>query len=183
MRFRIALDGDRFRWKSGTKPCLYGLHRLAEAQKAGQVVLVEGESDCHTLWFHGPRRLAYRAPPIGARSVTPGTWMGLRQSTSSSSLIAAAMPCGNGYRVPQFDTGRNWSVCRRRTHRHCTSKAPPEFKRRWQVACLGAVPWMAVEAKASAEEHSEAWEKCSGLAQKPTFSITLRLTYRYWRRR
>ena len=53
VRFRIALDGDRFRWKSGTKPCLYGLHRLAEAQKAGQVVLVEGESDCHTLWFHG----------------------------------------------------------------------------------------------------------------------------------
>jgi hypothetical protein len=24
VRFRIALDGDRFRWKSGTKPCLYG---------------------------------------------------------------------------------------------------------------------------------------------------------------
>ena len=53
VRFRIALDGDRFRWKSGTKPCLYGLHRLGEAHKAGQVVLVEGELDCHTLWFHG----------------------------------------------------------------------------------------------------------------------------------
>ncbi len=51
VRFRIALEGDRFRWKSGTKPCLYGLHRLIEAQKTGQVVLVEGESDCHTLWF------------------------------------------------------------------------------------------------------------------------------------
>ena len=45
--------GNRFRWKSGSKPCLYGLHRLAEAQAAGYVVLVEGESDCHTLWFHG----------------------------------------------------------------------------------------------------------------------------------
>jgi hypothetical protein len=52
VRFRIALDGDRFRWKSGAKPCLYGLHRIGEAQGAGQVVLVEGESDCHTLWFH-----------------------------------------------------------------------------------------------------------------------------------
>jgi putative DNA primase/helicase len=52
VRFRIARDGDRFRWKSGTKPCLYGLHRLHEARKARQVVLVEGESDCHTLWFH-----------------------------------------------------------------------------------------------------------------------------------
>jgi hypothetical protein len=53
VRFRIALDGDRFRWKSGTKPCLYGLNRLSDARREGQVVLVEGESDCHTLWFHG----------------------------------------------------------------------------------------------------------------------------------
>src|SRR5262249_26136434 len=53
VRFRIALEGDhRFRWKSGAKPCLYGLDRLSEARKSGQVVLVEGESDCHTLWFH-----------------------------------------------------------------------------------------------------------------------------------
>ena len=53
VRFRISLKGDRFRWKSGTKPCLYGLHRLAEARGSGEVVLVEGESDCHTLWHHG----------------------------------------------------------------------------------------------------------------------------------
>ena len=53
VRFRIAFDGDRFRWKSGTKPCLYGLNRLAEARQRGQVALVEGESDCHTLWLHG----------------------------------------------------------------------------------------------------------------------------------
>jgi 5S rRNA maturation endonuclease (ribonuclease M5) len=53
VRFRIALEGDRFRWKSGSKPCLYGLDRLEEAQKADHVVLVEGESDCQTFWFHG----------------------------------------------------------------------------------------------------------------------------------
>jgi putative DNA primase/helicase len=53
VRFRIRLEGDRFRWKSGSKPCLYGLHRLGEAQEAGHIVLVEGESDCHTLWLHG----------------------------------------------------------------------------------------------------------------------------------
>jgi hypothetical protein len=54
VRFRIALEGeDRFRWRIGNKPQLYGLHRLAEARKAGYVVLVEGESDCHTLWLQG----------------------------------------------------------------------------------------------------------------------------------
>jgi putative DNA primase/helicase len=52
-RFRIALKGDRFRWKAGSKPQLYGLNRLDEARDAGQVVLVEGESDAHTFWQHG----------------------------------------------------------------------------------------------------------------------------------
>ena len=32
VRFRIALEGDRFRWEAGTKLCLYGQERLAEAQ-------------------------------------------------------------------------------------------------------------------------------------------------------
>src|SRR5262249_27654057 len=53
VRFRIALYGDRFRSEPGSKVCLYGQQRLAEAHRAGYVVLVEGESDCHTLWYHG----------------------------------------------------------------------------------------------------------------------------------
>ena len=58
IRFRVALtkeeSGDnRFRWKVGHKPCLYGLWRLSAASQAGYAVLVEGESDCHTLWHHG----------------------------------------------------------------------------------------------------------------------------------
>jgi hypothetical protein len=53
VRFRIALDGrDRFRWRKGSKACLYGLNRLADAVAAGCVVLVEGESDAQTLWLH-----------------------------------------------------------------------------------------------------------------------------------
>ncbi len=54
VRFRVALDGnDRFRWRRGSKPCLYGLNRLGEAREAGHVVIVEGESDAQTLWQHG----------------------------------------------------------------------------------------------------------------------------------
>ena len=36
----------------------------------------------------------------------------------------------------------------------------------WQVACLGAVPWTAVEAEANAEERSQAWEQCGELARE-----------------
>ena len=58
IRFRTALekpeDGidNRFRWRSGSKAMLYGLERLAKIRKAGYVVLVEGESDAQTLWYH-----------------------------------------------------------------------------------------------------------------------------------
>ena len=59
VRFRVALEkspegGDgRFRWRKGSKPCLYGLWRLGQGKEAGYVFLVEGESDCQTLWYHG----------------------------------------------------------------------------------------------------------------------------------
>src|SRR5215203_306911 len=53
VRFRVSLDGiEKFRWRSGDKPVPYGLRLLGEARAAGFVVLAEGESDCHTLWFH-----------------------------------------------------------------------------------------------------------------------------------
>jgi hypothetical protein len=55
VRFRIRLTkgetGDTcFLWKKGDKPFLYGLWRLPP--QAESIVLVEGESDSHTLWFH-----------------------------------------------------------------------------------------------------------------------------------
>src|SRR5215208_4907042 len=53
VRFRVSLDGaEMFRWRSGDKPFPYGLKLFGEAHRVGYVVLVEGESDCHTLWFH-----------------------------------------------------------------------------------------------------------------------------------
>jgi urease gamma subunit len=62
VRLRLALEkglqGDnRFRWRKGSKPTLYGLWRMERVREAGYVVLVEGESDCHTLWRHGVEAL------------------------------------------------------------------------------------------------------------------------------
>jgi putative DNA primase/helicase len=58
VRYRTALEksaaeDDRFRWKSGSQVRPYGLWRLEKIQEAGFVWLVEGESDCHTIWYHG----------------------------------------------------------------------------------------------------------------------------------
>jgi putative DNA primase/helicase len=53
-RYRIAVGGDdKFRWQKGSTTTLYGLHKLEEAHDAGYVLLVEGESCCHTAWYRG----------------------------------------------------------------------------------------------------------------------------------
>ena len=67
VRIRRYLDKDpvqdrRFVWRRGDKPQLYGLDRLGQP---AFVVLVEGESDCHTLWYHD-------VPALGVPGA--GTW-------------------------------------------------------------------------------------------------------------
>ena len=52
-RYRGALNGNRFSWPRGTKTDLYGLNRLKAAREAHYIIVVEGESDCHTLWHSG----------------------------------------------------------------------------------------------------------------------------------
>ena len=57
VQFRLALaksaGGDnRFRFKSGHKPIPYGLGGSAQRDQPARVTLVEGASDCQTLWYH-----------------------------------------------------------------------------------------------------------------------------------
>jgi hypothetical protein len=166
VRFRIGLEGDRFRWKAGTKPCLYGLHRLAMVEAAGYVVLVEGESDCHTLWSHA-------IPALGI----PGAanWRedrDARHLDGIETIYVVLEPDRGG------DTIQEWLSRSSIRHRATLIRLPTkdasalhlegqkEFARRWEDSCLGATPWTAVEAKASAAQRTEAWEKCAALAQK-----------------
>jgi hypothetical protein len=66
LRVRLAkLDpDDRFLWRKGSRPCLYGLDRLKLAREKGHVVLVEGESDSHTLWQHEIPVVGIPAPEL-----------------------------------------------------------------------------------------------------------------------
>jgi AAA domain len=53
-RIRTALSAkEGSHWSPGTGVIVpYGLARLEEGRSAGYLVLVEGESDCWTLWYH-----------------------------------------------------------------------------------------------------------------------------------
>lgn len=53
VRSRIALEGDRFRWRKGDRAVLYGLNHLEGFRAAGFVLVVEGETDCWTAWEYG----------------------------------------------------------------------------------------------------------------------------------
>ena len=47
----VAKEGSH--WSKGSGEIVpYGLERLEEARKAGYLIIVEGESDCWTLWYH-----------------------------------------------------------------------------------------------------------------------------------
>ncbi len=54
-RIRTALEARRGSfWSKSNLPLIpYGLNRLEQARNAKYLVIVEGESDCWTLWYHG----------------------------------------------------------------------------------------------------------------------------------
>lgn len=64
VRSRIALEGDRFRWRKGDKAVPYGLNHLEESRAAGFILVVEGETDCWTAWEYGIPCLGVPGKPI-----------------------------------------------------------------------------------------------------------------------
>jgi hypothetical protein len=54
VRFRVSSTGKpKVKTRKGEKHRLYGLWKLEEAQEAGYVLVVEGESDTQVGWYHG----------------------------------------------------------------------------------------------------------------------------------
>ena len=168
VRFRIALEGDdRFRWKNGSKPRLYGLNRLGQARELGYVVLVEGESDVHTLWHHG-------YPALGLPGAT--LWSEERDAPVLSGLPAI-------YVVIEPDAGGeavlNWlraSSIRERVrlvrlqaagdvselHLRFSKEAPGQI----EAALQAARPWSEHEWIERELARRGSWEQCAALAQK-----------------
>ena len=170
VRIRTALykssDGqdDRFRWKKGSKLYLYGLHhKFSENYR----ILVEGESDCHTLWFHG-------FPAYGVPGATH--WKEDRDAPHFDDVNTI-------YVVLEPDTGgealRNLlSKSRIKERAKVLSlngfKDPsalhidnPElFRQRMQTALDSATPWVDIERAQKDQTREELWSKCKALASQ-----------------
>jgi len=169
VRFRVALDGkDKFRWRKGDKALLYGLDRIAAAREGGEIAIVEGESDCHTLWQQG-------FPAIGLAGA--GNWNEERDAVifdGIATIFVVIEPDNGG------DVVRRWlekSKIRDRAKLvrldafkdpgALYANDPDRFAARWQAALEVAVPWLDEAERERQAARDTAWSACEELARCP----------------
>jgi hypothetical protein len=169
VRFRVSLEGaEKFRSRSGDKPVPYGLGLLEEAHRAGYVVLVEGESDCHTLWFHEipalgiPGVNSWRDGWASYLSGIEKVYAVIEPDHGGDTLREKLTDCGaiRG-RLPLMDLGEHKDTS-------ALHLADPEgFRERFRVALERAKSWVELERAEARATSQEAWEHCSELAKAP----------------
>jgi hypothetical protein len=172
VRLRVALEkssqGDnRFRWRKGSKPALYGLWRIARIREAGYVVLVEGESDCHTLWHH-------RIEALGVPGA--GNWKleWAEHLEGVEKVYAVIEPDGGGEILKEKLTASPALRHRLRfvelagtndvSELHLAD--PERFEERLRVALGRATPWADLDRSKSEARAQQTWEACRGLARE-----------------
>jgi hypothetical protein len=141
-RFRVSILGrPNVKTKSGNRHRLYGLWKLDEAREAGYAVLVEGESDCHTLCYHGIPELGIPGAN-GWKSEWASELDGIGRlyfvvedgaGEQCWESLAASPVCERLYRV-ELDGFKDASEV------HIAD--PGGFRERFDTALKGAVSWL-----------------------------------------
>jgi hypothetical protein len=167
VRFRTSLNGtEKFRWRSGDKPCLYGLGLLEEGRKAGYVVLVEGESDCHTLWYHG-------IPALGVPGATNwrNEWSTVLEGIEK--IYAVVEPDEGGEalweRLAASDLKERLYRVQVKGAKDASElhlKDPQAFAGNFEEALRTAAAWLDIAESEAQERARQAWERCEDLAHE-----------------
>jgi hypothetical protein len=173
VRFRFCLekstDGDnRFKWRRNSKLCLYGLDRLDLARERGYVALVEGESDCHTLWTHGEPAAGIpgannwnEVRDASALAQIPFVYLVVEPDRGGDALLDKLSTSALADRVRLISL----NPYKDPSELHCDD--PARFLDRWRAALAAAVPLSErLEAEAQAEADA-AWEACHDLVREP----------------
>jgi hypothetical protein len=173
-RYRLHLEkgaegDDRFQWKKGSRSLLYGLWRLDHARDAGYVVLVEGESDCHTLWCHDVPALG-----IPGASNWRHEWSehldgianvyGVVEPDKGGETLAGALsaaPFADRLRLVRLEGAKDPSEL------HLKMCEEGGFADAWDVALEAAVPVADALRQAREERAAESWAGCRDLANRP----------------
>jgi hypothetical protein len=166
VRFRTALEkteeDNRFRWKSGSKPLLYGLWRMCCEPS---VVLVEGESDCHTLWYHGINAVGLPGASLWNES------RDAHHLASYATIYVVLEPDQGGEAMLRWveKSALRKRIRLVRLDRFKDPSAmhgadPERFRERWQAAIDASVAWTAERERQQDAMREEAWSTCHELA-------------------
>ena len=168
VRFRISLKGDdRFRWRRGAKPTLYGLWRLRAAVELGFVILVEGESDCHTLWHH-------LYPAVGLPGAS--SWKEGRDASHFErieTVFVIREPDTGGESVERWlassqirDKVKLVSLGEFKDPSGLYLDDPERFPERFQEALETGLAWTDLQAAEAEDRQRSAWAFCARLAHE-----------------
>lgn len=171
IRFRTALDKAetdiRFKWKKGSKPCPYGLWKLDMAKKEGYLILVEGESDAQTLWFH-------EIPALGIPGAN--SW---KQEWSSyidgiSKIYVIIEPDSGGQAVLKWlqyseieDRVMLINLADHKDPSGLYLADPENFRVNWQRCIDSAILYDEFHSLIKKQKADHAWHKCESLAKQP----------------
>jgi hypothetical protein len=172
VRYRTALEksdeGDeRFRWRAGDKARLYGLWRLESIRKSGYVVLVEGESDAQTLWYHGIPALGIP----GAKNWKPEwsehlegverIYAVIEPDQGGDALRQKLSASGIRDRLHLVDLGEHKDA----NDLYLSDRE--HFEENLNRALAAAVPLPELKKQEVAQRAREAWAECEELAREP----------------
>jgi hypothetical protein len=170
-RYRVQMEKgegiDRFKWKKGSKPFLYGLDRADRYREDGWIVLVEGESDAQTAWYHD-------IPALGIPGAS--NWRDDRDAQhldGFEEIYIMIEPDSGG------DAVRKWlevSPIRDRVllidpgeYKDLSGihLADDDFDQAWTTMVATAKPWTSIAKEQAEAVSAEAWEACRTLATQP----------------
>jgi hypothetical protein len=176
VRFRTGIEKSdnrdvpdtRFRWRAGDKPRLYGLDRLPQARERTDVMLVEGESDCHVLWFHGypalgiPGASSWRDERDAEHLAGIERVYFVREPGDGGDRLAEALRASSIsehlYVINAEDFGDVADL-------HVAD--PDGFRAAFETAIQNAVPIAEIEQAELRHAREAAWAACAELANRP----------------
>ena len=166
-RLRKGPTGQQpYLWRKGSKTILYGLPYIDHAREQGYAVLVEGESDCHTLWLH-------QVPALGIPGAN--TWKedrDARHLDGIERIYVVIEPDDGGKAVLGWIShssikDRVWLIEFDGDPSDLYVEDPERFRERWQEIIESAEPWRSRAAAIEDAERREAMAACEDLAHEP----------------
>jgi hypothetical protein len=167
IRYRIGLTGDdRFRWKTGDSLSMYGLWKIEQAKDQNFVVLVEGESDCHTLWYYG-------IPALGLPGAS--SWNEERDAPHFKNIrtIYVVIESDKGGEILKKSLTTSSILSRVKTisfgkHKDPSGlhlSHPKSFKKKFEKILTLAAPLVDILSKEARRKRKEAWQECKEIAR------------------